>query len=202
MPRPLLALAAILLVHAALPERVSAAPLPPIRVNDNRLPAGRLRGGVLTIQLEIGEGEWHPGAESATGLPVYAFGDGGALQVPGPLLRVPLGTTIAAAVHNALALPAIVHGLRARAREGADAFTLAPGETRQVTFVADAVGTFYYWAATSDVLLDERAAVDVLEPGQTFDPATDKIIVFSMGHVAPYPLMLLINGQPSPRPSS
>src|SRR5947207_926196 len=67
----------------------------PISANDNRIPAGELRDGVLTLPLEMRKGNWHPEREDGETIPVYAFGEAGkALQVPGPTVRVPQGTTI------------------------------------------------------------------------------------------------------------
>ena len=95
---------------------VRAADLPPtIAANDNRTPAGELRDGVLTISLELGEGQWHPESEEGQVLTVYAIGETGRkLQNPGPLIRVPQGTEIHATVHNALPVVATVHGLHER----------------------------------------------------------------------------------------
>src|SRR5579862_6650514 len=66
-----------------------------IAANDNRTPAGDLRGGVLTLQLEMRKGNWHPEQENGETISVYAFGETGkGLQVPGPAIRVPQGTMI------------------------------------------------------------------------------------------------------------
>jgi hypothetical protein len=86
--------------------------LPPIEVNQNHVPAGIFRDGVLTIQLDIAKGEWHPEAEDGVGLSVYAFGETGhKLQNPGPLIRVVQGTEIRASLRNTLALSISVYGL-------------------------------------------------------------------------------------------
>src|SRR5260370_34209828 len=69
--------------------------LPTIAANDNRSPAVELRDGVLTISLELGEGQWHPESEEGEALTVYACGERGrSWQHPGPLLRVPQGTAM------------------------------------------------------------------------------------------------------------
>src|SRR5215469_15387330 len=75
----------------------SSESLPPILANQNHVPAGTLRDGILTIHLEIAKGVWHPEAENGVALSVYAFGESGkSLQNPGPLIRVPQGTEIQA----------------------------------------------------------------------------------------------------------
>jgi len=71
-----------------------AESLPPIAINDNHKPSGVLRDGVLTIQLEIAKGAWHPEADDGIAVAVYAFGEAGRpLQNPGPLIRVPQGSS-------------------------------------------------------------------------------------------------------------
>src|SRR5689334_13855258 len=40
-----------------------AESLPPIVGNENHVPAGSLRDGVLSVQLNIAKGEWHPEAD-------------------------------------------------------------------------------------------------------------------------------------------
>ena len=67
-----------------------AQELPLIAVNDNRTPAGNLRNGVLSLQLELRKGDWHPEGEKGETIPVYAFGEvGKSLQIPSPTIRVP-----------------------------------------------------------------------------------------------------------------
>src|SRR5262245_15036814 len=80
------------------------APVEKIFTHNNRTPSGTLRGGVLSIRLEAGEGEWHPERESDPGIVVRAFREVGTpLSVPGPLIRVPEGTEIRASVRNTFA---------------------------------------------------------------------------------------------------
>ncbi len=144
----------------------SPAPAEQIVVNDNRIPSGTLAGGVLTIHLDAREGEWHPDADSSAGIVVRAFaGDGGPLQVPGPLIRVPQGTEIHAFVHNSLNRRLVVHGLNARgsATGGSDTLSVGPGGEREIRFTASQVGTFYYWGAASPPpTIDGRAPLDTV----------------------------------------
>src|SRR5258708_27793974 len=91
------------IVVLALSFLSAADRLPTIAANDNRSPAGALRNGVLTISLELGEGQWHPEGEEGEALTVYAIAERGRLlQNPGPLIRVPRGTEIHVPLHNAL----------------------------------------------------------------------------------------------------
>ena len=88
MPRLLAAaLAATLL--ALLP------PLPTVHPNDNRVPAGRLRAGVLTIRLVVRMARWYPEAKDGPSTDVATFAEEGhAPEVPGPLIRVPDSTVL------------------------------------------------------------------------------------------------------------
>jgi FtsP/CotA-like multicopper oxidase with cupredoxin domain len=148
--RPSLLLA--VLVSCAPIFRLAAQNLPEIVCNDNRSPAGELRNGVLTVRLEIGQGNWRPEGEHGEVIPMYAFGVAGKpLQAPGPLIRVPQGTEVAATVHNGLPMAVMVRGLHERPGKAGDAITLQPGAMQEVRFQAGAPGTYYYWATTTGV---------------------------------------------------
>ncbi len=124
-----------------------------VRINDNRLAVGRLVNGVLTVHLDAREGEWHPEGDSTAGIIVRAFGaDGGPVQVPGPLLRVPKGTEIHAYVRNSLPGQRLVlHGMNTRGSPAGpnDTVSVGSGEEREIRITASEVGTFYYWAAST-----------------------------------------------------
>jgi FtsP/CotA-like multicopper oxidase with cupredoxin domain len=133
MPRATLALLAL---PALLGGAARTSPPAPERVviNDNRLAAGTLRVGVLTVRLEAREGEWHPDGDGDPGLVVRAFGESGKpLRIPGPLLRVAEGTEIHAFVRNALADSTLtIHGLSTRGTSvatAADTIQIGPGAT-------------------------------------------------------------------------
>jgi len=142
-------MAAALVLFAAAPLR--AGNLPPLVANDNRTPAGELRGKVLSLHLEIRKGVWHPEAEDGEVIPAYAFAEEGKpLQVPAPAIRVPQGATIDISLRNGVAVPATVHGLHSRPGNEADVIVIGPGETRNIRFTAGAPGTYLYWARTPD----------------------------------------------------
>jgi FtsP/CotA-like multicopper oxidase with cupredoxin domain len=145
---------------------LAAQELPVIAVNDNRTPAGTLRGEVLTLQLELRKGEWHPEREDGETIPVYAFGEvGKKLQIPSPTIRVPQGATIDITLHSTLGVPATLHGLHQRPGKDADVITLAPGATEHIRFVAGVPGTYSYWARTPDGERGDRRVVDSLLGG-------------------------------------
>src|SRR5438874_12134333 len=96
-------------VIAARPTSSTAAAS--IQPNNNRVAAGTLAKGVLTVRLEARTGGWQPDGPSGPTITTAAFSEvGKSLQTPGPLIRVPVGTTVRASVHNALAKPMWVYG--------------------------------------------------------------------------------------------
>ena len=135
-----------------------------IVANQNRVPAGKLENGVLNVALEIRSGTWHAEAEDGPPLFVQAFAEAGrAPQIPGPLLRMPEGTTLHVAVTNKLKLKATVYGFATRPCDPAAGVEIAPDESHEFTFAAGTPGTYYYWARTTDVLkVGERTLVQPL----------------------------------------
>jgi FtsP/CotA-like multicopper oxidase with cupredoxin domain len=135
---------------AALSCLGSDGPLPNILANENRTPAGRLHSGVLTLQLEVREGLWHPEAADGRALRVYSFAEQGhTAQTPGPLVRVPQGTELRVSVHNLLAEAVVVHGLHRHPGSAQDVMELAPGAIQELRFTAGEPGTYVYWASTA-----------------------------------------------------
>jgi len=126
----------------------------PIRIdtataNDNTKPAGRLDGTTLSVSLELREAAWQPGGPGTRSIRVFAFADRGrAPSVPGPLIRVPVGTTVNASISNRLDRRAVVYGFHDHDGH-ADSVILAPGESRAVTYAAVSPGTFFYRARTT-----------------------------------------------------
>ncbi|MBZ5705706.1 MAG: multicopper oxidase domain-containing protein [Acidobacteriia bacterium] len=81
---------------------------------------------------------------------MQAFGEPGhPAQIPGPMLRMPQGTTVHVTVTNQLKVPATVYGLHSRPGDTKDELQVPPGESRERTFLAGTPGTYYYWARTT-----------------------------------------------------
>ncbi len=160
-------------VGAASPR----SPLPKIRFHDNRVPAGRLSGGVLRVTLRARLGRWYPDGDRRPGpIVVAAFAhDGEVPTIPGPLIRVRAGTRIRARVVNELpgGLPLVMHGLRGRPAAAGDTLRVPSGRAREVEFDPGAPGTYYYWAATSDsATVEDRVGTDSQLTGALIvDPA-------------------------------
>ncbi len=141
-------------VAVCLVAAVSFAQTPalePIVANQNRIAAGHLENGALTVHLELREGIWHPEAEDGPALFVQAFGENAhPAQIPAPMLRMPTGTTVHVTITNQLEMKATVFGLNTRPGDTTAGVELAAGESRELTFAAGAPGTYYYYARTAN----------------------------------------------------
>jgi manganese oxidase len=150
--------------------RVTAAAAEP---NDNRVPAGVLRAGVLTLRLVARPAAWYPEGLDGCALLVHGFAEEGAApRIPGPLIRVRVGTVVRATVRNALRDTIWVYGLQDRDTPGAAGtvdrlsavieragaatdirpisltpIAIAPGASHEFRFTATMPGTFYYWGS-------------------------------------------------------
>jgi FtsP/CotA-like multicopper oxidase with cupredoxin domain len=196
---PLLLVASLLPRHdttpAPRPDHTSVARL---ATNDNRAPAGVLRGRVLTVRLEVREGEWHPDGDDRPGIVVHAFGEPGRpASVPGPLLRAAEGTEIDAHVTNTLASGTlVVRGLSTRGVRGGDSLAVPAGETREVRFLAGAAGTYYYrgevvgGAPDPESVDAELSGAFVVDPREGAPPR-DRIFVIALWRkvAAPYAIV-------------
>jgi FtsP/CotA-like multicopper oxidase with cupredoxin domain len=166
----------------------ASAQLPRLAINDNRAPAGVLKDGVLKLDLQITAGIWHPDAENDPGVDVLAIGEvGRPASVPGPLIRVPKGTTVRTTLRNTLSESMMVFGLTG-SRGIADSVRLAAGEVREFTLTADRAGNFSYGVMRAfripspenpqggnDMVATGAFIVD--EPGV---PIRDRVIFISM----------------------
>ena len=130
-------------------------PTPPgteeICTNDNKLSAGILKDGVLTIDIEAREGYWFPETHEGEAIRVYAFAEKGKpLQLPGPQIRVPEGTIIKVTIQNKLDTAMTLHGFGSRPSIAGDSIIIQPGATYEATFKAGQPGTYFYRASASD----------------------------------------------------
>ena len=159
-----------------------------LAINDNRTPAGVLRDGVLTLDLQITQGNWHPDGESDTPLHVVAIGEVGKKpSVPGPLVRVPRGTLVRTTLHNTLNETMLVFGFGG-SHALADTVRMQPNEKRVFELKADDAGNYMYVAMRylrrnvspetppfgNDMAATGAFVVD--EPGA---PTNDRIFVIS-----------------------
>lgn len=180
--------------------------------NDNREPAGRLVNGVMELELDIVEGTWHLLGNDEPGGTVFAFAERGkAPSIPGPLIRVPLGTEIHVTVTNPLDTAVVIRGLGARQDGTIPALRVPAGTTRDVRFPADVEGTYFYWGAFTATRLNDRNFEDsqlsgVLAVDGPNTPTDDRIMMIGMWFDARLAdgspdfgrEFLVINGRPWP----
>ncbi len=210
--------ALIFLAPVELPgQSESAATQSRIQANSNRESAGKLENGILTLHLELRQGDWYPEADTGPKLRVYAFAEEDkALQVPGPLIRVPEGTEIHVTLHNLLPATAVVHGLHQHPGDAKAVVGVPAQGTRELRFAAGAAGTYQYYASAGGVLGDsgrpiredsQLAGAFVVDPQGQVTP--DRIFVVgiwrsgsdiaALRHEIPLPHMIpVINGKSWP----
>ena len=131
-----------------------------ISPNENRRAVGTSANGVLTVALEARSGVWHPEGPGGRVLDVAAFAEAGkALSTPGPLIRVPVGTTVRATIRNRLDQPLTVLGF-GKTRGMSDSVVVPAGGVVPVSFTATTPGTFYYLGRRSLNLFGGRDLAD------------------------------------------
>ncbi|HUF64623.1 MAG TPA: multicopper oxidase domain-containing protein, partial [Gemmatimonadaceae bacterium] len=157
--------------------------------NDNRIPAGELRDGVLTVRLEARSGVWYPEGPRGIGRSVAAFAEvGQPLQNPGPLIRVPAGTRVVVTVRNSLSEPITLHGLGQQRGIQPDSVQVEPGGVREVRFTATEPGTYWYAGRTmpAEQIFASRGldsqlngAIVVDPPGTDARAARDRVFLIT-----------------------
>lgn len=160
--------AALLVATLVRPDSSTIVP------NDNLASAGRVVNGALHISLEMGIGKWPlRGAGRAAGT-LLAFAETGrAPSIPGPMLRVRLGTKIIATVVNYWDKPLVVHGLSPRRAAVPDTLVVPAGGRATATFTTDAEGTYFYWAAEPGTSFEDRDFLDSQLSGALIVDAPD-----------------------------
>lgn len=207
----------VVMLTASLPTRDGYRPATSssgtreaVQPNDNRTPAGSYRGDTLVLRLVVGPVDWHILTDTEPAFPVLAFGEQGKpLTIPGPLLRVRVGTPIHVTIRNPLEDTLIVRGL---AGQGVlrDSLLALPGSTAEVSFVARHAGTYYYWGVTAATVREMLPRVGpvgrtgLVRPGSDsqlagafiVDPpgpiAADRILVITELHHAARPPGVLL----------
>jgi FtsP/CotA-like multicopper oxidase with cupredoxin domain len=207
--RPTRALALCLPLLAVLGGATSHEALDPIGYHDNTIAAGTDRDGVREVSIEIRRGLWLPNGPDRPGTPMMAFGAPGApLLLPGPMIRVAVGTRLAITVRNGSDSTIVMRGL---SPDPTDSLVLAPGASGTVRSVADQPGNhFYYGAFPGRSLADRRledahlaGAIIVDAPGPRL---RDEVFVITGSHHSSDSLrrtsnsreLYVLNGRPWP----
>ena len=156
--------------------------------NDNREPAGTLRGNTLRLRVEARAATWQPEGPREPEIPIYAFAEKGkAPRIPGPLIRVPVGTEVDVSIRNTLPHALRVFGLQDRPSEKVDSVELAPGASAILKFRANAVGTYFYWGRTTrdtfpfgQYLDGQLSGAIVIDSVNAPRPAKDRVFVLGL----------------------
>ncbi len=167
--------------HRPAPGEARAA------ANDNRAPSGTLRDGILQLVIVARVVAWYPDGPSGCAVAVHAFAEEGKpAQIPGPLVRVRVGTEVSVRVGNALDAPIWVRGLQDRTSGRIDSTEIAPGATHEFRFRASTPGAWYYWAgvagktaATSPTSTDDGQLVGALVVDPVAGPSHDRVFVMT-----------------------
>ena len=169
-----IAYAAIVLIGGA--TKPFAADI--VTPSEGRRAAGNLANGELTIALEARSGVWYPEGAGGRSLDVAAFAEEGKpLSTPGPLIRVPVGTTVRATIRNRLDMPLTVLGF-GKTRGMSDSVVVPVGESTPVSFTATTPGTYYYIA---------RRAVDPVVGRPSNDGQLNGVIIVDPPNARPDP---------------
>ena len=113
--------------------------------NDNRTPAGTFSGDTLVVRLTVRVVDWRILGDNAPGFTLLAFAEEGKpATIPGPLIRVRVGTPVRVVVHNPLDDTLVIRGFSERAARG-DSVVTVPGATTTTNFVVRHTGTYLYW---------------------------------------------------------
>src|SRR3982751_666302 len=123
-----------------LPRPVANAPI--AEANQNRVPAGRLAKNTLTLSLDVVEAGYRPEGSDDPVVRILALAEPGKTpQVPGPLLRAPVGTMVRLTLRNQSDSALTFSCFRQTSKADDDTVQLAARATRELTFRLDAVGT-------------------------------------------------------------
>ena len=182
--RSLASLGTVLLASLALMSgRPVTARIERAVANDNRTPAGTMDGDTLALRLTIIPVAWHILGDSEPAFTLLAFAEEGkAPTIPGPLIRVRVGTPVRVTVRNPLDDTLVVRGLNERSAM-LDSLVVLPGDTASARFVARRVGTYLYWVPPYRVRLPDGPASAIVPPRGYDSQLAGAIVVDPPGHV-------------------
>jgi FtsP/CotA-like multicopper oxidase with cupredoxin domain len=110
-----------------------------------------MRHDTLVLRMTVTPAAWHLLGDDDPAFTVLAFAEEGRPPtIPGPLIRVRVGTAIQVQLRNPLGDTLVVRGLSERAAAH-DSLLVPPGETAGVSFAARRQGTYLYWAEVASL---------------------------------------------------
>jgi FtsP/CotA-like multicopper oxidase with cupredoxin domain len=162
------------------------------------------------VALDIVEAAWQPEGSDDPVVRALALAEPGKTpQVPGPLLRAPVGTRVHLTLRNRSDSAVMMSGFRQSLKAADDTVHLAAGATRELTFRLDSVGTFAYWGVLKgltnfrqrDWLDSQLSGALVVDPAGA-NPSRDQIWVvtewFHGYDDKPFESVLVFNGKAWP----
>lgn len=139
--------------RAGSPQSSTSPPV--VQANPNTVTAGTLHDGVLTLTLEAKSSLWRFN-DAHSPMTLAAFSAlGKSPLMPGPLIRVPVGTEVRLTIRNSLALPlaftvpAAMHGGPDRIT-AMDSVIIAPGTIGTLSARATTPGNYVYRGSLPD----------------------------------------------------
>ncbi len=131
-----------------LPLPRPAANAPMVAINNNMTAAGTTDKGTIVAAFDIVNAAWQPDGPNDPVVPILALAERGKKpQVPGPMIRGEVGTRVKLSLTNRSDSAVMFGGFRHSIAAEDDTINLAPGVTREISFVLDSVGSFFYWGA-------------------------------------------------------
>jgi manganese oxidase len=195
---------------ARVPLPRPAASAPVATANQNLLAAGIRVRDTLTLALDVVEAAYQPEGSDDPVVRILALAERGKTpQVPGPLLRVPVGTTVRLSLRNRSDSALMFSGFRPTLKAADDTIQIPAGATRELTVRLDAVGTFAYWGVLKgltrfeqrDWLDSQLSGAIVVDPAGA-PPPKDRIWVVTEWFHAypdrPFESALVFNGKAWP----
>lgn len=168
---------------ALISARPATARLESAVANDNRTPGGKMVADTLVLRLTVTPVAWHLLGDSAPAFTLLAFAEEGkAPSIPGPLIRVRVGTPVRVTVRNPLGDTLVVRGLNERSAM-LDSLVVLPGETASARFVARRVGTYLYWVPAYSVRVPDDLPSTLLPPRGFDSQLAGAIVVDPPGSV-------------------
>jgi FtsP/CotA-like multicopper oxidase with cupredoxin domain len=191
-----------------LPRPAASAPL--ASVNQNLTSAGRLEGKSLIVSLDVVEAAYQPEGNDDPVVRILALAERGkAPQVPAPLLRAPVGTTVRLTLRNRTDSALTFSGFRRALPRLDDTLQLAAGATRELTFTLDAAGTQPYYGMLKGLTnyrerdwLDSQLSGAIVADAVGASSARDRVFVitewFHNYPDRPFESALVFNGKAWP----
>lgn len=188
-PTRALALTCTALAAAALactappppPDASSARNLPLASASDLRTAAGTMRGDTLVIELDVVDVAWTPRADDGPRVATRILVERGRTPtVPGPLIRLAVGTPLRLSVRNTTGeFVELGSALDSGTVFGVQSIGLAPGASHEARWTPSVPVTSAYALSGESGLPGASAGAIVVDPGGTAPHPDERILLLS-----------------------